>query len=147
MDGSVLKQKLISYYFKGEKEETLNAKGNEFIQNLIRSGELDQSLIQKLEGYKKEGNSISVVSASLDIWIKPFCVKYGIDHLCTELDYVNGVCNGKLKTPNCNRNEKAIRIKKKYNLSDFSKIIAYGNSSSDNAMFDLAHETHLIKKG
>ncbi|MBK7669085.1 MAG: HAD-IB family phosphatase [Sphingobacteriaceae bacterium] len=91
-----------------------------------------------------QGHVISIVSASLDIWIRPFCEKHGIDYLCTEIEYVNGISTGKLLTPNCNGAEKAVRIKQRYNLTDYSSIIAYGNSSGDKAMFDLTTQAILV---
>lgn len=145
MDGAKLKEKLVAFYFKGEKEEVLNRKGNAFIEKLTSENGFNIDVLKKFENYKAQGNVICIVSASLDIWIKPFCDKHSTDYLCTELDYENGISNGKLKTLNCNGPEKAVRIKQKYNLTDFSSIIAYGNSSGDKAMFELANETHLIQ--
>lgn len=144
MDGSKLKEKLVSYYFKGEREDVLKLMGSEFIQELKKRDGLNESLIQKLNAYKAERSTVGIVSASLDIWLSSFCHQNDVDCLCTEVEYVNGICSGKLKTPNCNRQEKANRIKQKYDLSNYSKIIAYGNSSGDQAMFDLANETHMI---
>ena len=144
MDGSKLKEKLVSYYFKGEREDVLKIMGNEFIQDLKKRDGLNELLVQKLNTYNDEGNTVAIVSASLDIWLKPFCDQNKTDCLCTEIEYVNGVCSGKLRTPNCNRAEKAIRIKQKYNLSDYSKIIAYGNSKGDEAMMNLANEKHMV---
>ena len=143
-DGSKLKEKLVSYYFKGEREDVLKLMGNEFVQEIKKRDGLNDSLVQKLNAHKAEGNAVGIVSASLDIWLSPFCAQNNVDCLCTELEYVNGICTGKLKTPNCNRGEKAVRIKQKYNLNEYSKIIAYGNSRGDKAMFELANETHMI---
>lgn len=145
MDGSKLKEKLAAYYFKGEREDVLKTFGTEFIQDLKKKDGFNESLVQKLNAHRAEGSTVGIVSASLDIWLSPFCAQNNVDCLCTEIEYINDVCTGKLKTPNCNREEKAIRIRKKYDLSDFSRIIAYGNSGGDKAMFDLANETHMIR--
>lgn len=144
MDGAKLKEMLVAFYFKGEKEATLYEKGKTFIEKLNREDGFNQNTLKKLESYKAQNHSICIVSASLDVWIKPFCEKYDIEYLCTELEYVNGFSIGKLKTPNCNRKEKAVRIKRKYNLSDYSEIIAFGNSSGDKAMFELATQSNLV---
>ena len=47
---------------------------------------------------------------------------------------------GAFATPNCNREEKARRIRAAFDLQQFASIIAYGNSSGDAAMFALAQE-------
>ncbi|MBK7666561.1 MAG: HAD-IB family phosphatase [Sphingobacteriaceae bacterium] len=144
MDGAKLKEKLVAFYFKGQKEEELNLHGKVFIEKLSAESGFNLNVSKKLENYKSQNHTICIVSASLDIWIKPFCESYGIDYLCTELEYLNGISSGKLKTPNCNREEKAVRIKRKYNLVDYSNIIAYGNSGGDKAMFDLATKTNFV---
>lgn len=145
LSGTTLKQKMTAFYFNGEKEEVLRSSGEQFIQKLESDGQFKNDLLQKLNGYKKNGAEVCVVSASLDIWIKPFCEKYQVNYLCTELQFENGTYNGNFKTPNCNNEEKAVRIKKAYDLSEYSTIIAFGNSSGDKAMFALADETHFIK--
>lgn len=145
MDGAKLKEKLVRYYFEGHKEEILYQKGIEFIKKLGMENSFKQDILKKLENYKEQNHIICIVSASLDIWIKPFCKKHSIDYLCTEIDFANGTCTGKLSTPNCNGIEKALRIKEKYNLSEYSSIIAYGNSSGDVAMFEIATEVVLVR--
>jgi HAD superfamily phosphoserine phosphatase-like hydrolase len=86
------------------------------------------------------------VSASLDIWVKPFADKYGVSCLCTETQYINGKCTGKFETPNCNGLEKANRIRQRYDLAQYNEVIAYGNSRGDAAMFDLAAKTVYIRR-
>jgi phosphatidylglycerophosphatase C len=147
VDGAKLKEKMVTFYFKNEKEEVFSEKGKVFIEKLIATGGFNQDVYKKFESYIEKNEVVCIVSASLDIWIKPFSEKHNIHYLCTELEYMNGISTGKLKTPNCNRDEKAIRIKQKYNLADYTKIIAYGNSGGDKAMFELANETYLIKSG
>lgn len=146
IDGAKLKEKLVAFYFRGQMENVLNLNGKAFIEKLSKENGFNLDVLEKLENHKSQNQSICIVSASLDIWIKPFCDKHSIDYLCTELDYVKGSSNGKLKTPNCNGPEKAVRIKQKYNLAEYSNIIAYGNSGGDKAMFELATETHLVKE-
>jgi HAD superfamily hydrolase (TIGR01490 family) len=144
ISGDVLKEKVTFFFFRGKKENELKRKGQDFIDNLLQNG-MNPDLIKQLESFKNQENDICVVSASLNLWIEPFCKLYGIEHLCTELDFANGVFTGKFKTPNCNHEEKTIRIKQKYNLAQYTKIIAFGNSNADKPMFALANETHLVK--
>jgi HAD superfamily phosphoserine phosphatase-like hydrolase len=146
ISGSTLKQRLITFYFNGTSKEALYEKGNKFIETLISNNGLNAETIASLEEYKRSGAEVSIVSASLDVWIAPFCKRVQVSYLCTELDFgPDNIFRGQFKTPNCNKEEKAVRIKKTYDLAAFDKIIAYGNSGGDKYMFDLANETHLIK--
>ncbi|HWY10165.1 MAG TPA: HAD-IB family phosphatase [Bacteroidia bacterium] len=145
VSGARLKEKVAAYFFKSINQDELKIKGKFFIENLSATDGFNDPVMKSLQNYKAAGVEVCIVSASLDIWIEPFCKQFNLNYLCTELGYENGICSGTFKTPNCNNNEKAVRIRQKYNLNDFSKIVAYGNSNGDKEMFELATETILIR--
>ncbi len=101
---------------------------------------LRTDLLSALRLALQKGETVVIVSASPHLWLRPFCAGEGFGLLCTELEFVAGQFTGKFATPNCNRDEKARRILAAYHLEPFDKIIAYGNSGGDAAMFALAHE-------
>ena len=144
VSGAKLKEKMVSYFFKGMSHDELRTQGKKFIENLNLTSGFNDPIMKSLTKYKVDGVEVCIVSASLDIWIEPFCKQFDLNHLCTELNFENGKCRGTFKTPNCNGVEKAIRIKQKYNLKEYSTIIAYGNSGVDRAMFELATEMVLV---
>ncbi|MCC7465911.1 MAG: haloacid dehalogenase-like hydrolase [Saprospiraceae bacterium] len=141
------KEKLLAIFFKSRTKQEMEAAGMAFYRNRLPAL-LRQALLQQLLDAVKRGDQVVVVSASLDIWLKPFCHSYGFDCLCTELEFnENGTSpstmprfTGRFAVPNCNRKEKERRIKAAYQLGQFDRIIAYGNSNGDEAMFALAHE-------
>jgi phosphatidylglycerophosphatase C len=139
-----LKLKMTDYFFKNQEENKLISSGKEFVEYLHLTDNLRDGLMTELKNYKAKGHEVCIVSASLDIWLKPFAERYGINYLCTEVKYVNGRYGG-FSGLNCNRREKAVRIKNEYRLEDFAEIIAYGNSSGDKYMFDLATRTVYIR--
>ena len=79
-----------------------------------------------------------MVSASLDSWVKEWCLKQGIETICSILETKNGIITGKLGRGDCNGIEKAKRIREKFELEEYDKVIAYGDSSGDKEMLDLA---------
>lgn len=133
------KATVLEVYFKGKSLEYMLALGKEFYQQklprLIRP-----DLLKKLRTYHHDGQTVVIVSASLDIWLAPFCASEGFGLLCTKLAYGSGKFDGKFATPNCNGIEKAHRIQEAYALEHYDRIFAYGNSSGDAAMFQLADE-------
>ena len=82
---------------------------------------------------------MAVVSASAENWVKPWCDKYGLICLATKLEVKDGIITGKLNGRNCYGDEKVCRIKERLDLSDYHEIIAYGDSSGDKEMLELAH--------
>ena len=46
--------------------------------------------------------------------------------------------SGEFATPNCYGEQKAVRIRARYDLSNYAEIYAYGDSKGDRAMLELA---------
>ena len=80
---------------------------------------------------------IVIVTASVSNYIKPWCDKMGFDLIATELEVVNEKITGRFSTPNCNYQEKVVRIQNKYNLSKYTEIHVFGNSKGDFDMLEL----------
>ncbi len=105
----------------------------------IYYGHLKISAINYIKSLKKnDNNKIVIVSASLDIWIKPIADHLGVNSITTISDFKNDVFFG-FKGENCWGMEKVKRIKSIYNLSDFTEICAYGDSMGDIEMLNIAH--------
>jgi phosphatidylglycerophosphatase C len=141
------KETLLAIFFKGRTRQEMESAGLAFCEKRLPAL-LRQNLFAQLLESVRRGERVVVVSASLDIWLKPFCQAHGFDLLCTELEFEkNGTSHGAMSrftgrfaVPNCNRDEKARRITSVYHPGQFDHIIAYGNSRGDEAMFALAHE-------
>lgn len=137
------KAQLLAVFFQHQQQEDLEALGARFCAQKL-PGLFRADLLNLLRDYRRQGATIALVSASPDLWLKPFAAAENIQLICTELDYAAGRFSGKFATPNCNGAEKARRIQAVFQLSDFEKIIAYGNSSGDEAMFALAHASYRV---
>jgi phosphatidylglycerophosphatase C len=138
-DNSTLKAAILSHFFKGFSENELMLLGEKYF-NARMTLILKPEILLKIESYKNENAEIALVSASIDCWLLPFAQAHNMKLICTELKYENGIFTGYFATPNCNHEEKATRIKEHFNLEGYTKIVAYGNSKGDLAMFGLANE-------
>ena len=130
---------VLSAFIGGKNRTTLLDLGRQFYQQRMQKM-LRTELLETLRNYRDAGDMVVLVSASIDIWLQPFCEAEGISLICTELAYEQEVFKGTFSTQNCNREEKARRIRDAYNLNQYSAVVAYGNSSGDAAMFELAQE-------
>lgn len=138
------KAALLSVFFAGKTREDMRKLGADFYREQL-SEMLRADLLQRLRRYRDAGDKVVVVSASIDVWLRPFCEEEDITLICTELSYENDVFKGCFSTPNCNRSEKARRIHQAFDLTSFRKIIAYGNSTGDAAMFEMAQEAWWVE--
>ena len=136
-DGEIAKMKVLSFLFKGRTKEELSIKGVEFAEKIIPKILLPKAL-DEIDIFKVKGDRIVVISASLEIWLKPWTDKMGLELLCTKMEFIDGKFTGKFSTPNCNGQEKVNRIKSFLNIDEYKPVYAYGNSSGDKPMLELA---------
>lgn len=141
LDAEKVKKSFISGILKGEKKQKIEELAQKFFKenfpNIFRENALD--FIDKIDHSKTKS---LIVTASLDIWTKPFAEKFGMKLIATEAKFENGVFTGHFNTKNNNGIEKVNRIKKEIEGKKFDKIIAFGDTSGDKPMLSLAHESH-----
>ncbi|MEM7513164.1 MAG: HAD-IB family hydrolase [Bacteroidota bacterium] len=138
---AIAKKKLLKHFYKGWTKEDLFDAGKLYFHKVIHYITYEEAM-KELKAYLDDDARIIVVSASLDVWVKPFCDYYDIEFIGTQLQYNAGIYEGSFATPNCNGKEKVKRIKEAVDITDYEPVIAYGNSSGDKPMLSLADETH-----
>ncbi|MCT7466712.1 HAD-IB family hydrolase [Aliarcobacter cryaerophilus] len=133
------KQYLLSWFFKGMRKVDFLKVANEYslvhIDKIVRP-----KAIEKINWHKEQGHKVVVVSASIECWLRPWCEKNGLELIATKLEIKDDIVTGKLLSKNCYGVEKVNRIKELYNLEKYDYIYAYGDSSGDKQMLELAHE-------
>lgn len=97
--------------------------------------------VQKLAWHKEQGDLVVIVSASLEEYLSPWCKQNGFELIASRLEVCDGRITGRLAGLNCHGDEKVRRIRKKYDLSGFETIYAYGDTKGDLPMLGLAHES------
>ena len=140
-DAESVKKSLIASILKGKSRHQIEKKAQQFFEenypSLFRENALD--FINNIDRTHTESY---IVSASLDIWVKPFAEKFNMKLLSTQAEFKDDVFTGKFVGKNCNKEEKVNRIKLEIGDKKFDKIIAFGDTSGDKAMFKFANESH-----
>ncbi|WP_230655897.1 HAD family hydrolase [Psychrobacter sp. I-STPA10] len=135
--------KMVAHAFAGVAADRLQQQGINFANEIIPK-HLRASAMQRIDWHKQRGDKIVVVSASLDVYLQPWCQQHGLALLCTEAQVctaaqiAQGKLTGQLATPHCSSQEKVNRIKDAYDLSDYQQIYAYGDTYQDKEMLSLA---------
>ena len=124
--------------FKNAVENEIKMKALEFSENIIPSLIRPQAM-ERINWHKDRGDEIRVVSASLDLYLEPWCKKHNIALSCNEVEAVNGIVTGNFIGHDCSRDEKRKRVENAYNLSDYTNIYAYGDTSEDKELLKLAN--------
>lgn len=131
------KEKMLSLFFKGYREEVFSQICISFLQKKL-PGLINKKALAKISEHKLNGDIVVVVSASATNWIKGWCDDHKIKCIATQMEIADRKITGKLAGINCNYNEKASRIIQEYTLADYETVYCYGDSDGDKAMLDLA---------
>ncbi|MBJ9985291.1 HAD-IB family hydrolase [Acinetobacter sp. S40] len=137
-----MRAKLFTTMFKGNSAEQLQQLGQDYAKTLLKS--LDSQLLQRLLQHQSQGDKVVLVSASIDLYLKPVCELLNIDLICTQVEILNGIITGEYSTPDCSSEQKKIRIHNAYHLNDYAHVYAYGNSYEDLEMFSLADSCYMV---
>jgi phosphatidylglycerophosphatase C len=138
------KKRFLKYHFEGMSQSELQAKAERFCADVLPKLFRDEAL-EKLHFHRSKGHVVYVVSASLDLWVKPWLDTQGLPGLCTQAAWTDGRFAGEFEGCNCNGPEKARRIKEALDLKSFERIYAYGDTKGDREMLALAHRRFYRK--
>lgn len=99
--------------------------------------------LQRIKWHKDRGDTVAVVSASLDVYLSEWCHGLGLDLICTELEVRHDTLTGRYRPRDCTGTEKARRVLEKYDLKAYPVIYAYGDTKDDEALLNLAHRKYF----
>ncbi|MBT5934579.1 HAD family hydrolase [Sulfurimonas sp.] len=143
MDNSYAKQLFFRLYFSGIHENSFKKLALRYSDEKLPTI-LNQEIYKKFLSHIENGDRVLVVSASMRCWLEPFTSKHNVELLSTELEFINTQFSGRFSTKNCHGEEKLSRIKKHLNLDEYDAIYAYGDSSGDKQMLEIADFAYKI---
>jgi HAD superfamily phosphoserine phosphatase-like hydrolase len=128
--------------YSGRKVGKVVAAGEKYAEDIIPNF-LRCVALSKLNWHKNNGDLIVIVSASLDIYLKPWCIENGFALVCSELEVNRSKFSGRYVDGDCSCANKPKLISSKFELVKYDKIYAYGDTKEDLAMLSLADEAYL----
>ena len=99
--------------------------------------------LERVGWHKSRGDLVVVVSASLDVYLEPWCRTLGVDVICTQLETSSGRLTGRYLRGDCCGEEKARRIRERYGVEGYGTVYAYGDTDEDRDMLALANRKFL----
>lgn len=137
-----VKQRFLSCFFKGMAYADFKDLGEHFIERMLRIQRPDT--IRDLNEFLSNGATVYVVTASVEEWVRPFCIARGIkaeNVIGTQFEVdEGGRLTGDFATNNCYGEEKVNRFLAIEPDRASYHLIAYGDSKGDIPMFRLADE-------
>ncbi|KQM31204.1 HAD-IB family hydrolase [Chryseobacterium sp. Leaf201] len=136
-----VKKSFIGSILKGQTQEKIEKKSLQFFEahypKIVRENALD--FIRNID---RDNTQSLLVTASLDIWARPFAEAFQMQLVSTKAEFKNGIFTGNFIGKNCNGKEKLERIQSEISDSRYDKIIAFGDTSGDKPMLAWANEGH-----
>lgn len=124
--------------FQGEPGDSVREIGRQYAAEVLPRVVRQQAL-ERIAWHQSQGDAVVVVSASLDVYLRPWCHGIGVDLICSELEERHGTLTGRYCHGDCSGAAKVRRIVERYDLSRYPVIYAYGDTSDDRKMLELAH--------
>jgi phosphatidylglycerophosphatase C len=123
--------------FRGEQPERLRRLGERYAAEAL-SDLMRPPALERIAWHKSRGDLVVVVSASLDVYLEPWCATMGVDVVCTQLEARGGRVTGRYLRGDCCGEEKARRIRERYALREYGTVYGYGDTEEDREMLDMA---------
>ena len=128
--------------FWGEEPARLRGVGQRYAEEVL-PGLIRPLALERIAWHKARGDRVVVVSASLDVYLEPWCKTVGVDAICTQLEVSDGRLTGRYLRGDCCGEEKARRIRERYALTDYATVHAYGDTEEDRHMLEMADRRYF----
>lgn len=136
------KQRVTSLFVKGMTMDDFDAccrkLVDEYKPKLVRP-----TVLEELQRRMAAGDAVLVCTANYDHWVSLFLHPIEVPVLATVLEVCDGVLTGRFSTPNCNGEEKWVRLKPVVDEKGLP-LVVYGDSRGDEVMMSHAQEKHWI---
>jgi HAD superfamily hydrolase (TIGR01490 family) len=135
----IAKEKVFVRCLAGMNMIELRQKAGLFAANVV-PGLLRPEAMQRLRWHKQQGHRCVLISASLDLYVRPWAINAGFDEvLATHLQTLDaGLITGKLLGPNCFGIEKVRRLQTLLGDRNGYTLYAYGDSGGDRELLSSA---------
>ncbi|WP_394002342.1 HAD family hydrolase [Luteimonas sp. WGS1318] len=132
-----LRAALVRYAFKNVPLAEVEAAGASLAADLLPT--LVRPEIQaRIDWHRARGDTVVVVSGGFDVYLAPWCRAQGLDWICSSLAAREGVLTGHYAGAQCVADEKARRVRERYDLAGYRAVHAYGDTHEDHALLALA---------
>lgn len=144
-DRDVEKAHLIEQLLRGRVASEVDDAGTRYAEELWTRGRFRPEILERLAWHRDEGHDIVIVSASLDVYLRPLAPRLGVGHVisCSLAADAQGRLTGGLVGGNVRGPEKVRRLRTWLGGRPV-ELWAYGDSSGDDELLALAdHPTRV----
>lgn len=134
----MLRTWLIRYAFAGLSRVEIESAGRRFAGDVL-PGLIRADVQASIDAHRAAGDTVVVVSGGFDVYLTPWCAAQGIELLCSALEARGDRLSGRYAGAQCVGEEKARRVRARYDAGAYREIHAHGDTPEDHALLALAH--------
>lgn len=140
------KERILAHFYRGMPLTLLKELGEAFAQEPIKKY-LRPEALRRLEWHQKLGHRCILISASIDVYLKPWALSMGFqDVICSQVEAnEQGLVTGRLLGSNCWGEEKVRRLEELLGPRDQYILHAYGDSQGDKPLLAYSDFPHFKK--
>ncbi|CAD1789852.1 HAD-IB family hydrolase [Xanthomonas arboricola pv. juglandis] len=138
VSAAALRARVTRIVFSDRRLDEVAAHGADFARTAL-PGVLRAEVMQRIDWHQAQGHEVVLVSASLDLYLQPWCAQHDLSLICNKLEHHAGVLSGRYAEGDCGP-RKAAQIRLRYDLSQYECVHAYGDSREDKPMLALAQQ-------
>lgn len=141
-----LKESILTPFLKGASQEAIKKKGAVFAETKMERLVKKESL-KRIQWHRNQGHRCVLVSAGLDLYIKPWAALAGFDDVITSKCEATpeGILTGRLHGLNCWGSEKVRQLTHLLGPRKGYILFAYGNSRGDEQLLEWADHAFYRK--
>jgi len=114
-----------------------------FLQELLPN--IVTPAVEKLKMHLVKNERVCILSGGYGIYIKYFAEYFGVKEIyCSEIDFNNGVCTGKMDGMDCMKQNKVTRFSQIQ--TENSKVFFYTDSPSDIPLLEIVDQPIVFSK-
>ncbi|GAB4346438.1 MAG: HAD-IB family hydrolase [Gammaproteobacteria bacterium] len=138
----VAKERVLSRFLAGMSEEALEATGARFAETVL-PGFVRPVALERIAWHRASGHRCILVSASLELYLKPWAEGAGFDDVIgSRMEVRDGRVTGRLAGGNCHGPEKLRRLLERVGARETFRLIAYGDSRGDRELLASADRAY-----
>ena len=135
-----LKRRVLSVFFKNLSKNELHHKAQNYAKNILPQN-IRPEAMQRMQWHKKQGHLCIIVSASLELYLKPWAENAQFDEvLSTKLDFSSSPPK---MLDNCYALQKVNRLKERFGENKNYILYAYGDSEGDKELLEYADYSYF----
>jgi len=138
VSASTLRVRATRLAFSDRDADEIARRAGQFAEEVLPTV-LRADMMARIAWHRDRGHAAVLVSGSLDLYLRPWCERHGLDLVCNRLEQRDGRLTGRYEGGD-RGGHKAADIQARYDLRRYERIHAYGDSREDRPMLALAHE-------